>query len=66
MRGKGPFCQSLMKAQSAAVGFSNVYACLVAVVNTKLPEIGELLSKRLISTWTKSYQRNQKVLLSLL
>jgi pre-mRNA-splicing factor CWC22 len=60
MRGKGPLCQSLIKAQAAAVGFSNVYASLVAVINTKLPEIGELLSKRLISTWTKAYQRNQK------
>jgi pre-mRNA-splicing factor CWC22 len=60
MRGKGPLCQSLVKAQAAAVGFSNVYASLVAVINTKLPEIGELLSKRLISTWTKAYQRNQK------
>jgi pre-mRNA-splicing factor CWC22 len=61
IRGKGPLCQSLVKAQAAAIGFTNVYACLVAVVNTKLPEIGELLSKRLISSWTKSYQRNQKV-----
>jgi pre-mRNA-splicing factor CWC22 len=60
MRGKGPLCQSLIKAQAAAVGFSNVYASLVAVINTKLPEIGELLSKRLISSWTKAYQRNQK------
>jgi pre-mRNA-splicing factor CWC22 len=60
MRGKGPLCQSLIKAQAAAVGFSNVYASLVAVINTKLPEIGELLSIRLISAWTKAYQRNQK------
>jgi len=50
-----------MKSQAAAPSFTNVYAALVAVLNTKLPEIGEMLCKRLIDQWKKSYQRNQKV-----
>jgi len=63
IRGIGPLCQSLMKSQAAAPSFTNVYAALVAVVNTKLPEVGELLCKRLIDQWKKSYQRNQKTTL---
>lgn len=35
-----------MKAQLASPGFTHIYAALVAVVNTKLPEVGELLLKR--------------------
>lgn len=50
-----------MKSQQASPNFTNVYAALVAVVNTKLPQVGELLCKRLVSQWKKSYFRNQKV-----
>jgi len=50
-----------MKSQQASPNFTNVYSALIAVVNTKLPQIGELLLKRLLSQWKKSYLRNQKV-----
>lgn len=39
IRGRGLFCRSLMRAQHASPAFTNVYAALVAVVNTKLPGI---------------------------
>eukprot|EP01126_Amoeba_proteus_P006144 TRINITY_DN12135_c0_g1_i6.p1 TRINITY_DN12135_c0_g1~~TRINITY_DN12135_c0_g1_i6.p1 ORF type:complete len:514 (+),score=102.84 TRINITY_DN12135_c0_g1_i6:1264-2805(+) len=52
-----------MKSQAAAPTFTNVYAALVAVINTKLPEIGELLCKRLVDQWKRSYLRNQKTTL---
>jgi hypothetical protein len=35
-----------MKAQMASPTFTHVYAALVAVVNTKFPENGELIVKR--------------------
>ncbi|KAH8050450.1 hypothetical protein JL722_11421 [Aureococcus anophagefferens] len=35
-----------MKAQLASPGFTHIYAALAAVLNTKLPENGELLLKR--------------------
>ena len=38
--------RAVMKAQLASPGFTHIYAALVAVVNTKLPEVGELLLKR--------------------
>ncbi len=47
-RGRGLFCRSLMKSQMASPTFTPVFAALVSVVNTKFPEIGELLLQRLI------------------
>lgn len=32
-----------MKSQMASPTFSNIYAALVAIINTKFPELGELL-----------------------
>lgn len=46
VRGRGLFCRSMMKSQLASPSFSPVYAALTAVVNTKFPEIGELLLGR--------------------
>ncbi len=36
-----------MKAQLASPGFTPIFAAVMAVVNTKIPENGELLLKRL-------------------
>ncbi|KAJ9082516.1 pre-mRNA-splicing factor cwc22 [Entomophthora muscae] len=60
VRGRGLFCRSLMKAQSLALPFTPVYAALVAVINTKLPEIGELLISRVIYQFRRSYRRNDR------
>lgn len=60
IRGRGLFCRSLMKAQMASQNFTPVYSALVAVVNTKMPEVGELLIKRLIVQFRKAYRRNAK------
>ncbi len=63
IRGRGLFARSIMKAQAASPNFTNVYAALVAVINTKMPELGELLVKRLILQFRKSYKRNNKAAL---
>ena len=39
----------MMKSQLASPTFTPTYAALVAIINTKFPEIGELLLKRVIS-----------------
>lgn len=49
-----------MKAQMASPSFSPIYAALVAVVNTKFPEIGELLLHRVVLQYKRSYKRNDK------
>ncbi|XP_076911034.1 uncharacterized protein LOC143568879 [Bidens hawaiensis] len=60
IRGRGLFCRSCMKSQMASPGFTDVFAALVAVVNTKLPEVGELLLKRIILQLQRAYKRNDK------
>lgn len=60
IRGRGLLCRSIMQAQSASPTFTNVYAAVVAVINTKFPNIGELLLKRLIIQFRRGYARNDK------
>lgn len=60
VRGKGLFCQSIMKAQAASLPFTSIYAAMVAIVNTKLPVVGELLVKRLVLRFRKAFRRNDK------
>ena len=61
VRGRGILCRSLMKAQLASPGFTHIYAALVAILNTKLPENGELLVKRVIVGFRRAYKRRDKV-----
>ncbi|KAL4421935.1 hypothetical protein ABPG77_007877 [Micractinium sp. CCAP 211/92] len=60
VRGRGLFCRSIMKSQMASPTFTPVYAALVAVVNTKFPELGELLLHRVVTQFKRSYKRNDK------
>jgi pre-mRNA-splicing factor CWC22 len=38
-----------------------VYCALISVLNTKMPEIGELLLKRIIMQFRRAFKRNDKV-----
>lgn len=49
-----------MKSQMASPSFSAVYAALVAVVNSRLPDIGKLLLTRLVLQFKRAYKRNDK------
>ncbi|KAG9136279.1 hypothetical protein Leryth_003871 [Lithospermum erythrorhizon] len=60
IRGRGLFCQSCMKSQMASPGFTDVFASLVAVVNTKFPEVGDLLLRRIILQLQRAFKRNDK------
>lgn len=60
VRGKGLFARSIMKAQAASLPFTPVFACLVAIINTKLPTVGELVLVRLVSQFRRSFKRNDK------
>lgn len=60
VRGRGLFCRSIMKAQAASLPFTPIYAAMVAIVNTKLPQVGELLVNRLIVQFRKAFKRNDK------
>ena len=60
VRGRGLLCQSIMRAQTASPTFTHVYAALAAIINTKFPNIGELLLKRLILNFRRGFKRNDK------
>ncbi|KAI5287088.1 pre-mRNA-splicing factor cwc22 [Ascosphaera aggregata] len=60
IRGRGLFCRSIMKAQAASLPFTPIYAAMVAIVNTKLPQVGELLLNRLIVQFRKAFRRSDK------
>ncbi|KAH8815685.1 hypothetical protein F5884DRAFT_817935 [Xylogone sp. PMI_703] len=60
VRGRGLFCRSIMKAQAASLPFTPIYAAMAAIVNTKLPKVGELLISRLIVQFRKAFKRNDK------
>ncbi|KAL7424964.1 pre-mRNA-splicing factor cwc22 [Cryptotrichosporon argae] len=60
VRGRGLFARAIMRAQASSLPFTPVFAALVAIVNTKLPSVGELLVHRLISQFRRAYKRNDK------
>ena len=61
IRGRGLFARSVMKAQSSSLPFTPVFAALVAIINTKLPQVGELVLTRLVSQFRRAFKRNDKV-----
>ncbi|XP_067083843.1 pre-mRNA-splicing factor CWC22 homolog, partial [Osmerus mordax] len=60
VRGRGVFSRSVLQAQSASPIFTHVYAAVVAIINSKFPQIGELILRRLILNFRKGYRRNDK------
>ncbi|MCL7022495.1 hypothetical protein MKW94_017131 [Papaver nudicaule] len=60
IRGRGLFCRSTMKSQMASPGFTDVFAALSAVVNTKFPDVGHLLLRRVVLQLKRAYKRNDK------
>ena len=61
LRGKGLLGRSIIKAQMASPNFTHVYAALVAIINCKLPEIGNLIIKRVLIQFRRSYERNNRI-----
>ena len=61
IRGWGLFVRSVMKAQVVSLPYTPVFAALVSIINTKLPQVGELVLHRLISQFRKSFKQNDKV-----
>jgi pre-mRNA-splicing factor CWC22 len=60
IRGRGLFCRAIMKAQATSLPFTPVFAAIIAVVNTKLPQVGDLLLRRLLIQFRKGFRRNDK------
>ncbi|VDK70114.1 unnamed protein product, partial [Onchocerca ochengi] len=60
IRGRGLLARSIIQAQSYSPTFSNVYAALVAVINSHFPNIGMLIVHRLLIQFKRCYKRNDK------
>lgn len=60
VRGRGLLCRSIIQAQAASPTFTHVYAALVSVINSKFPNIGELLLQRLVIQFKRGFRRNDK------
>ncbi|KAM7538932.1 hypothetical protein Aperf_G00000051625 [Anoplocephala perfoliata] len=60
IRGRGLLVKSLITSQMASPTFTHIFTALIAIVNSKFPQIGELLLKRLINEFRKAFRRNQK------
>ncbi|SOV17031.1 cell cycle control protein, putative [Plasmodium sp. gorilla clade G2] len=62
IRGKGLFSRALIHAQLSSPAFTNVFTCLLCIVNSKFPNIGLLTIQRIILHFRRAYQRNDKIL----
>lgn len=60
IRGRGLFARAIMRAQASSLTFTPIFASLVAIINTKLPMVGELLLIRLISQFRRAFKRDDK------
>ncbi|XP_003572105.1 pre-mRNA-splicing factor cwc22-like, partial [Brachypodium distachyon] len=58
--GRGLLCRALIKSQAACPAFTDVFAALAAVVNSKLPSVGRLLLVRLAIRIRHSLHSNDK------
>lgn len=61
VRGRGLLSRSIIQAQAASPTFTHVYAALVGIINSKFPNIGELLLKRLVIQFRRAFRRNDKL-----
>ncbi|KAK7111884.1 pre-mRNA-splicing factor CWC22 homolog [Littorina saxatilis] len=60
VRGRGLLARSVTQAQAASPTFTHVYAALVAIINTKFPQVGELILQRLVLQFKRGFRRNDK------
>ncbi|CAF5101339.1 unnamed protein product, partial [Rotaria sp. Silwood1] len=60
VRGRGLFARAIIQSQIVSPFYTSVYAALVSVFNSKFPQLGELIIKRLISSFSQTYFDNDK------
>ena len=60
IRLRGVLAKSILQAAISSPRYSNVYAALLSVINSKLPEVGELVVQRAILAFRRHYRRREK------
>ncbi|CXJ26470.1 pre-mRNA-splicing factor CWC22, putative [Plasmodium berghei] len=61
IRGKGIFSHAILHAQLSSPAFTNVFTCLLCIVNSKFPNIGLLTIHRTILHFRRAYKRCDKI-----
>lgn len=61
VRGRGLLARSILRAQMASPGFTHIFAALLSIINSKLPELGDLILRRLLLQFRRAYRRNDKI-----
>ena len=62
VRGRDLLTRSIIQAQAVFLTFTPVYAALTSIINSKVPNIGELVLKRLVLQFKLGFKRNDKSL----
>lgn len=62
VRGRGLLCKRLIQAQELAMSYTSIYAAIAAVLNSKFPDIGELLVRRLVHRFKDGFKTDNKLL----
>ncbi|CAK8676947.1 unnamed protein product [Clavelina lepadiformis] len=60
VRGRGILARSIIMAQNASPTFTHVYATLTSIINARFPQNGELILRRVVAQFRRSYRRNLK------
>ncbi|EKX74374.1 cell cycle control protein, putative [Theileria equi strain WA] len=61
IRGRGLLARTWIRAQMASPGFTPIYASFLAIVNSKFPEVGELVVRRILLQFRRAYKRNDRI-----
>ncbi|KAK1939739.1 MIF4G/MA3 domains containing protein [Babesia divergens] len=62
IRGRGLLARSWIRAQMASPGFTDIYVSFLSVLNSKLPEIGNLVLRRIILQFRRAFRKNDRIL----
>lgn len=62
VRARGVFCKTLLRAQFGSPGLSDVFAAVVAVVNSRMPGVVALFLARLMAQLKEAYETQDREL----
>ncbi len=60
-KGRGLLVNSIIKGQMASPSHTQVYSALINIINSKIPEIGGLLIRRLLLQFRRSFRKNDRL-----
>uniref|UniRef100_A0ACD5YDA3 Uncharacterized protein n=1 Tax=Avena sativa TaxID=4498 RepID=A0ACD5YDA3_AVESA len=60
VRGRGLLCRALLRSQAASPAFTDVFAAVAAVVNSKIPDFGRILLVRLVIRLRRAHATGDK------